>query len=156
MSIESVCKNEVATIEQTATLAQASQTMAERHVGSLVVVRNYDGKQIPVGIITDRDLALVLGSSPRPQELSVEQIMRHQPITVQISQGILETILKMRESGVKRMPVVDDSGGLVGIVCADDLTSLISREAAELTKITETQIRKEEGVYLPAEPQLQM
>jgi CBS domain-containing protein len=126
MSIESVCKKEVATIEPTATLSRAAEIMNQKHVGSLVVVQSHNGHQIPAGIITDRDLALTLGSSsPKPQDLLVQQIMRSQPLVARAGDEIFETVTKMREHGVKRLPVIDQSGSLIGIVCADDLTSLI-------------------------------
>lgn len=154
MSIKEVCSKNVATIEPGATLAEASRLMAENHVGSLVVVEGYDGRRIPAGMITDRDLALAMGGSPHPQKLSVSKIMHSRPVTAKADEGVYDVIQKMRKNGVKRVPVVDSDGALVGIVAADDLLSLTARESAELARIPEMQVKKEGSVSLPSEPEM--
>lgn len=154
MSIGSLCKAFVTTIDEEVSLAEASKRMQENHVGSLVVVKTFDGKLIPCGIITDRDLALALGSTPAPQHLQVKQLMMAHPIVASASDGIFDTICKMRDHGVKRMPVVNDAGALIGIISADDLMSLLAQEFFNLAKISETQLKKERGVSLPVPPQL--
>ncbi len=154
MSIGSICSTFVATVEEEATLSEASQRMRENHVGSLVVTKPYDGRQIPCGIITDRDLALVMGTSPNPQNLHVKQLMRAQPIVIAASEGVFETMVRMRENGIKRLPVVDEGGFLVGIVCADDLLSLLAKEFSFLARIGEVQTRHEQTMTTPQRPQL--
>ncbi|MBI2521104.1 MAG: CBS domain-containing protein [Bdellovibrio sp.] len=149
MAIKSICKTNVVTIDKKSTLLNVSNVMQKNHVGSVVVTEGMNGKKIPAGMITDRDIALAVGSSPRPQELRVENIMQSAPITVKVSEGIFETIVKMRESGVKRIPVINEDGTLYGIVCADDLLELMSEEMNNLAKINETQINKEKGITLP-------
>jgi len=151
MAIDSICQTQVATIEKGANLAQASTAMQSQHVGSLVVTENFNGKRIPSGIITDRDIALALGSTPKARELAVSQIMRSQPLTVSRKEGVFETIVKMRENGIKRMPVVDTDGSLYGIVCADDLLSLVADELSQIARVTEVQVNKEKGVSKPVE-----
>lgn len=156
MSVKDVCTEKVITVEPSANLAEASKLMAENHVGSLVVVETYDGKKIPAGMITDRDLALAVGTTAKPGDLKVSQLMRSQPVTIGATDGIYEAIEVMETSGVKRLPVVDDTGALVGIVCADDLASLISHESAKLTKISELQAMREAGIRLPIKPTMKM
>ena len=150
MPIKSVCKTNVVTVDRGTTLLNVSNVMQKNHVGSVVVVEGLNGKKIPSGIITDRDIALALGSSPRPQDLRVENIMQSLPITIKVTEGIYETIVKMRESGVKRLPVINEDGTLCGIVCADDLLGLMSEEINNLAKINETQMNKEKGIRLPS------
>lgn len=156
MSIKAICKTNVASIERGATLSAVSQLMQQRHVGSIVVTETLDGKKIPCGIITDRDIALVLGSSSKPQEVRVENIMQSQPITAKYSDGIFEVVLKMRENGIKRLPVLSKDGSLFGIVCADDLLSVMAKEINNLARITESQVRREEGINLPVEKHIQI
>ncbi|HAZ12705.1 MAG: hypothetical protein A2X86_11090 [Bdellovibrionales bacterium GWA2_49_15] len=156
MAIKSVCKTDVVTIDKNSTLLSVSTVMQNYHVGSVVVVEGMNGKRIPAGIITDRDIALALISSTKPQELRVEHIMQSAPITVKTNEGIFEIIIKMRDGGIKRIPVVNDDGSLYGIVCADDLLTLMSEEIQNLSKINETQINKEKGTTLPAEKTITM
>jgi signal-transduction protein with cAMP-binding, CBS, and nucleotidyltransferase domain len=158
MSIRDVCNRNVVTVQANSTLVEASQKMSQNHVGSLVVIESYNGRRIPVGIVTDRDLALSLSSSPDPRQLKVSQIMRSRPITVRLTDGVFESIELMERSGIKRLPVVDESGELAGIVCADDMASLVSQESAKLAKITEIQTKKEAGLRYPlkVEPRFQL
>jgi Mg/Co/Ni transporter MgtE len=66
--------------------------------------------------------------------------------TVPEHQGVFETVQQMRMAGVRRMPVVDRTGGLVGIISVDDLIQLLSDEMNELAKlIAREQILETEG-----------
>lgn len=156
MAIQSISQTNVVTIPRRSTLKEVSQLMHRRHVGCVVVTELHDNKLFPAGIITDRDVALTLGFSEKPQELVVDNIMHSQPITVKRGEGIFETVLKMNEFGVKRLPVVNEDGSLFGIVCADDLLNLFGEEILALGKVTESQIQKEKGFKLPVEKQKQL
>jgi CBS domain-containing protein len=156
VSIKSICKIDVVTVEKGATLSAVSQLMHKKHVGSVIVTEAFNGKMLPCGIITDRDIALVLGSAPKPQEVRVENIMQSQPITAEVGDGILEVVVKMKDNGIKRLPVVDSDGSLFGIVCADDLTCLLAEELSSLAKISLSQIRREKGLKMPVEKHVQI
>ena len=151
MSIKSICNTTVVTIQKNSTLHDVSNLMQKKHVGSIVVIELFEGKKIPAGIITDRDIALALGSSPKASEMKVEQIMQSAPITVNENEGIYETVVRMRKYGVKRLPVTKEDGSLLGIVSADDILSLMGDEISNLAKINENQFRNEQGVKLPTE-----
>lgn len=151
MSIKSLCRTNIVTVEKGTTLQAVAHLMQEKHVGSVLITEGTNGKRVLSGIITDRDIALTLGSSSKPQELKVDQLMRSQPVTVKANDGIFETIIKMREYGVKRMPVVNDDGSLYGIICADDVLNLMAEEMSTLAKITGVQVSKEKGVRTPVE-----
>ncbi len=156
MSIKAICNSNVVTMERGTTLKEASDLMQRKHVGSIVVTEVEGGKKIPCGIITDRDIALAVGSSIRPQDLRVEQIMRNRPVTAKGSDGIYDTIMRMRDNGVKRLPVVNADGSLCGVICADDLLSMMGDEINSLAKITEVQIKKERGLRAPVEMRIEM
>lgn len=151
MSIRSICNTKVVTIPKNTTLHDVSNLMQNKHVGSVVVIELFEGRKIPAGIITDRDIALALGSSPKASEMKVEQIMQSAPITVNENEGIYETVVRMRKYGVKRLPVTKEDGTLFGIVSADDILSLMGDEISNLAKINENQFRNEQGVKLPTE-----
>ncbi len=156
MPIKSVCQSKVATIDKSSSLKEAAQAMFQQHVGSLVVTDTLNGKKVPSGMITDRDIALAIGSSQMPQQLSVEQVMHNQPLTVEEGEGIFETLSKMSSTGVKRVPVTKKDGSLCGVVCADDLLTLIGEEITNLAKITQTQIKREKAIRTPSEKYAQL
>jgi signal-transduction protein with cAMP-binding, CBS, and nucleotidyltransferase domain len=151
MPIKDVARKNVVTVMKGCTLKEVARLMESKHVGSVVVIDLYKGKKIPSGIVTDRDLALTLNSAGNPQDLKVETIMHSQPIVVKSDEGILETMIKMREYGIKRIPIVNNDASLCGIVCADDLLANLGEEIGVLAKITETQIIHERGIRLPTE-----
>ena len=63
--------------------------------------------------------------------------------TVGEKEGVSETIQHMRRSGVRRMPVVNRQGGLVGIVSVDDLVQLLAEEMMDLSKLISREQKKE-------------
>lgn len=149
MAIEAVCNSEVVTVPKDAALKDIARTMKNEHVGSVIVTE--ESEKTPAGIITDRDLVMALASETSDLEgIRAQDIMKSKPFTVMASEGIYETILKMREHGVERMPVVSKSGELCGIVTSDDLLNLMGEEIHNLARITETQREKEEGLRMPS------
>ncbi len=136
MSIGVFCNREVVFATKEMSLAEAAQLMRQHHVGDLVVVEEVNGKRIPVGIVTDRDIVIeIIAQSLNLNEFSVGDIMCGQLVNVQENEGVFETIRLMRSKGIRRMPVVNREGVLVGIVSADDILDLLAEEMAELAKV---------------------
>ncbi len=99
--------------------------MTHYNVGCVVVVSN--GK--PVGIVTDRDLALrALGSvfdGEDVSELPVSQFMTKKPQTLREEEGFDRAIETMQSAGVRRLPVVDREGKLRGLISLDDIIDVL-------------------------------
>lgn len=151
MSIKNLCNKKVITIKKDATLNNVSELMLKNHIGSIVVVETINGKQIPAGIVTDRDIALTVGAISKPGEIRVDQIMQSNPIVIKESDSMYETIGKMNRHGVKRLPVISDHGALCGIISADDILTLMGDDISKLTKIRESQLRNEKGIKKSSE-----
>lgn len=123
---------------------QAAKLMREHHVGDLVVVEELAGKRVPVGIVTDRDLVVeLLAKGVDVSTVTVGDVMTRSLLAVPESEGIYDTIQFMRSKAVRRVPVVDKDGALVGIVSADDLLDLLSEEVGGLAKLAFRQQSKE-------------
>ncbi len=136
MSMSEFCNREVVFATREMSLPDAAQLMRTYHVGDLVVVDEINGKRIPVGMVTDRDMAIeVVSQAIDPNKLNVGDIMSQQLFSVPENEGVFETIRLMRSKGVRRLPVVNQEGGLVGIVAADDILDLLAEEIAELAKV---------------------
>jgi CBS domain-containing protein len=108
----------------TATLSSVAIQMRKHNVGTVVIV---EGRK-PVGIITDRDLALALGADGVAPEAAVESVMTTPVRTIPDGAGIFAATQCMRDAGVRRLPIVDEKGNLAGIVSLDDLMRLLGRE----------------------------
>lgn len=135
MPAKDIAIKDVETTTPDATVREAAARMAERSVGSVVVTDDHR----PVGIVTDRDLTVrVLGEDRDPDSVLVEDVMTADPTTARSTDGILELAAEMCESGVRRMPVVDDRDHIVGIVALDDLLLLFVEELEELGGVIAT------------------
>lgn len=110
--------------------------MRRESVGSVVVERDDE----PVGIVTDRDLALkVLGPGLDPEETPAGDVMTEDVVTVDAEAGIFEVLTKMSDAAVRRIPAVDADGNLAGIVTFDDFVALLGRELKKLGDIVEVE-----------------
>lgn len=78
-----------------------------------------------------------------PESLKVGDIMGPDVATVRESKGLFEALRYMRDKGVRRMPVVDGFGGLVGILTLDDLLSLLAEEVSKLAKLVSNEQQRE-------------
>ena len=107
MAIGEICSREVVFIARNESCAQAARLMREHHVGSLVVLRDASPPRVPVGMITDRDLAVgVMALGLDPERTPVEAVMRPQLDQVREDEGIGRAVALMRAAGVRRQPVV--------------------------------------------------
>lgn len=94
-----------------------AERMRHAHVGDIVVVEYRNGEPVPIGLVTDRDLVVaVMASGEDPDQFTAGQIMSRGLIVVSETDEISVALDEMRRSGIRRLPVVDDSGRLTGIV----------------------------------------
>jgi CBS domain-containing protein len=144
MAVGEICNRDVVTAEKALSVVEAAQLMRMHHVGDLVLVEEKDGCRLPVGIVTDRDIVVeVVAAGVNPDELKVGDIMGPEVATVRDSEGLFEALRHMRDKGVRRMPVVDRDGALVGILTLDDLLSLLAEEMTELAKLVSHERQRE-------------
>ncbi|MFA5921574.1 MAG: CBS domain-containing protein [Methylococcaceae bacterium] len=144
MPIGEFCNREVVYATRETSIPEAAQLMRQYHVGNLVVVDEIDGKRVPVGIVTDRDMVIeIISQSLDFNAFSVGDIMSPQLVSVEETEGVFETIRLMRTKGIRRIPVVNQKGGLEGIVSADDILDLLAEEMAELAKVAPREQERE-------------
>jgi CBS domain-containing protein len=111
-------------------LAQVGALMERENVGAVVITES----NRPVGIVTDRDLALavcVRGKSPQDQ---VQKVMTCPVTTITQERGVFSATQLLMEHAVRRLPIVDNNGELVGLVAFDDLLLLLSRELQSMAE----------------------
>jgi CBS domain-containing protein len=144
MAIGEICNREVVVIEADESVIEAARLMREHNVGDVVVVRERAGRNEPLGVVTDRDIVVeVMAEELDPSMLTVGEIMGQELVKVGEDTGIFESIRYMREKGVRRLPVVDAQGALLGIVTLDDLLELLSEELTELSRLLQFEQRRE-------------
>lgn len=144
MRIEEVCTHEVVDISPEASIRDAADLMRHRHVGCLVVVEQPNGERVPVGVLTDRDIVVsVVSPGIDPDILTVGDVMTHPVITCGIQEDLFEALERMRNAGVRRLPVVDRRGAAAGVLSADDVVSALGWHLSELSHaLTTGQVRE--------------
>lgn len=144
MPINECCSHQTVRCDADATLPEVAALMRRHHVGDVVVVQERDGRQVPLGIVTDRDIVIETMALDLDAKLfTAGDIMMSPPVTVPLSAGFVDTLRLMRAHGIRRLPVVDDSGALAGIVTADDIVRLLSLELSLLTGAIASEQRQE-------------
>jgi CBS domain-containing protein len=127
MKVGEYCKRAVVAIASSADAADAAKLMREEHVGFLIVHREGDTLQRPVGVLTDRDLVLgVMARDVDPRSVTVDDVMTRQPLIANEADELTDMLQGMRLSGIRRVPVVDARGALVGIMAIDDAIDIIT------------------------------
>ena len=132
------CNRKVVIANKAESLHDAAARMRSEHVGSVVVVRDGPrGRRVPVGMLTDRDIVVaVLARTDRHlSAITVEDAMTADPETVREGEDLALTLKKMRDRGIRRMPVVNAAGELEGIACFDDLLEYLAGELGDLATL---------------------
>ena len=138
------CNREVVVIEEESSITEAAVLMRENHVGDVVIVRTQYGKKVPVGILTDRDIALeIVAPGADPEAVRVGDAMSFELTTVNEDDDLLHVIEVMGDKGIRRVPVVDIDEALVGIMTIDDIIDLLSEVLIDLTHLVDRQKRRE-------------
>lgn len=128
MKVSDYCVRDVVTIGPDASLADAAALMREKHVGFLVVADATDPwRRVPLGVLTDRDIVVqVFAPGADVAALTVADVMTRNPLLASEGENVSEFIARLREAGVRRAPVVDAYGGLIGVIAMDDAIELVT------------------------------
>lgn len=111
--------SEVATIPQTASLADAVQMLGAKRIGALVV--SGDGRAIE-GIISERDIVRASAQSgPAALDAAVGAVMSTDVVTCTHGDGVDQLMSLMTARRIRHLPVVDDAGHLSGIISIGDV-----------------------------------
>jgi CBS domain-containing protein len=144
MTVGAICNREVITVQRDASVLHAAKLMRQYHVGDVVVIENRKDKVVPIGIVTDRDVIVeVIATELDSTVITVGDIMVISLAVVKSSTGVLEAIQLMTSKGVRRLPVIDENGSLMGIITLDDLLLLLAKEFGALGKLVAKEQKNE-------------
>lgn len=128
-TVSKIMTRDVKSLAPSDTVSMAAQAMSELNVGSIPVC---DGGKL-VGIVTDRDMvvrALAKGMDATTTKLA--DIMSSDVCTVNESDDVESILEEMSQSQIRRLPVVDAAGALVGIVSLGDIATKSVDEEADV------------------------
>lgn len=146
MNVGEACTRSVVYIGEKESALEAARLMRRFHVGDVVIVRENGDRRIPVGIVTDRDLALeVMAVEVDPNSVEVGDLVTStRLVTVHADEDVDAALELMRDHGVRRLPVVDAEGTLIGILSTDDALEFVAEELDDVVELVGRQRRREE------------
>jgi CBS domain-containing protein len=121
-SVQDVMTSNPTSVEANSPVVEAARIMKQEDVGIVPLVES----ERLVGTVTDRDIALrVVAEGKDPRAVSVREIASTDLVTVDPQQDLDEALGLMARHQVRRLPVIEEDGRLVGIVAQAD----VAREA---------------------------
>jgi CBS domain-containing protein len=145
MTVGDICNRDVIVAPRGEMIIDAAKRMRMSHVGALVVVENRDDRHVPVAIVTDRDIvmAAVAGDPDHINYLLVSDVMTSDLVMATERDSIEGALNKMHEHGVRRLPIVDAAGALVGILTLDDILRYLTAQQSELVALVAREQQRE-------------
>lgn len=129
---------DVVTARRDTSVPALARMMRDEELGDIVIA--WDDE--PVGIVTDRDIALAVAHYDDLSALTAADIMTEDPVTVHQDVSAVDLPAAMAEGRVRRIPVVDDDGKLVGIATLDDVVATTGEMLKDVATVIEWQSRE--------------
>ncbi|MGE5246124.1 MAG: CBS domain-containing protein [Betaproteobacteria bacterium] len=128
MIVKELMNTRVATCPADGDLASAVATMHDRGCGFLPVV---DANATLVGVVTDRDICMAVGISHRALDrISVKEAMSHPVFSCVADENVKTALVTMANHHVRRLPVINRSGHLEGVLSFDDVVQAPHRRGS--------------------------
>lgn len=113
-------------LNESSTISEAARTMHQHDVGCVVAMKNTLMGMLPCGMVTDRDLATRFLARDMGGEKTLRDIQSLPLVTCCANATIDELVNVMLGSHVRRVPIVDEEGQLIGLVCLDDVIAALA------------------------------
>lgn len=134
MKIQDIMTKDPSTVTPDASVREAAQVMKREDVGIVPVIEGRSGRRL-VGVVTDRDIAIRCIADGKDGTCSVRDVMSTDDIaTCRESDDVDNLMDAMRSEKVRRIPIVDERGSLVGIVSQAD----VLRKTSDTNRAGET------------------
>lgn len=147
MTIGEICNRTTVFANNSMTIIEAARLMLEQHVGSLVVMQKSSHGNEIVGMLTDRDIVVaVLAHNFNAHTLHVSEVMSCDPVTCRADESMTDVVGLMRRHGIRRVPVTDAQGTLLGIVTLDDLLEIVAEHLQAFVHVIDNERKREAHV----------
>jgi signal-transduction protein with cAMP-binding, CBS, and nucleotidyltransferase domain len=147
MTIGEVCNREVTIINRDASIVEAAEVMRKNHVGDLIVTVTRNDELHPIGIVTDRDLVIeVIAKKVDIDSITVGDVMSDDLLTAVETESPDDVMLKMRNKGVRRIPIVSEEGGLIGVMSVDDFIDLFAEKMEDMVRLISREQKRERKI----------
>lgn len=140
MNVGAICSRRPITASASTSLAEVARLMYESHVGTVILTRAPADRPVAIGIVTDRDI--VCAQTEHGADLSAlpaSGAMTGDPLSFCENTRIEDVLNGMRDQGVRRVVIVDDTGGLIGIVSVDDILIYLAGQMTAIGRLLDIQ-----------------
>jgi CBS domain-containing protein len=147
IAVSDFMNRSVKTVKENETMRQACKLMYQDNIGSIVIIKKHtDGQEaetldtkmkneIPIGIVTERDLARMVGFSAKFfADMTVSEVMSKPLITINSDTSIKDAVALMEQKDIRRLPIVDNEGQMVGIITSKDVFKAFTKIFKESMK----------------------
>lgn len=136
MSISEIATTDVVTASSDSPVSDLVSKMDSENVGTVVITDDND----PIGIVSDRMIVMKVTETDSITDLTAEDVMTEDPVTVEESAMLSEALDRMQEHGIRRLPIVDDDGTLTGLVSLDDVLVEMNEQSEKVSQLIEKQV----------------
>lgn len=144
MRVSQICSTDPVWAGPELTITEAAKLMRAEHVGCLVVAKTAGEQPKPVGIVTDRDIVVsVIAAGLDPDVFTLGDVALPHLVTVHETDDIFEAMRRMRSKGVRRLPVIDYTGVLKGIITLDDAVAVLADELKDAAAVIDREQSRE-------------
>lgn len=149
MQVARVYTRNVVSASRSSTLQEAALLMRDRHVGALLVTEDEPSGDHAIGIVTDRDMAVLAAAEGLdPQSTTLAQIMTPSIAAIGRDADVHEAMAVMKKYGVRRLAVTAEDG-IVGVLSLDDVVDALAVELAALADVIRTEHDREAAQFEP-------
>lgn len=145
MTVGEYCNRETVIVEKGASLVEAARLMRDYHVGDLIVVEKSAAGPKPIGLLTDRDIVVeLIAEGIDLKAVTIGDVMSFDLHTAWEGDSLGDALKHMRDKGVRRIPVIDRDGLLVGIMTVDDIIEVMAEQLGDVVKLISHEQRREQ------------
>lgn len=148
MRVSELCTRSVSWCEPQTSVVDAARIMRETHLNNVIVAEQRNGRRFPLGVLTDRDIVIqIVAKEVDSKTVVVADIMSREIFTVDEDEPVREAAERMRFKGVRRLPVVDKQGAMIGVIAMEDLLRNLAEELTAIAAVTPRARIKEARTY---------
>ena len=144
MKIGEVCNRSVITVTKDTSILEVVRKMRQHHIGDVIVTERAENSEKPLGVVTDRDIVIeLLADEVELGTVNAGDVMSSTLVTAPHDADLFETLRFMSIKGVRRVPVLDEDGGLFGVLSVDDIMGVLTKELGFVAEIASKQTERE-------------
>ena len=136
VTVESIMTKDVKIANERQSVMAITHIMSKNNIGSVVIIT--EAENTPVGIVTERDIVHIACTIEALMlHLLAHEIMSKPVITIDVRSSIQDAIQSMKLNNIRRLPVVNKEGKMVGIITDKDIFRAIINSQSLVASITE-------------------